>query len=466
MAFTIYRYVLTDRFGNARGELTGAIGRSLQRKLNGIDTASVTVSLTDPVARYLLDPDQEHRLKVYRQDGDATPQLIFYGPVVDVETVFSPTSGSAAINAASPLWNLTHRFAFKRIEGGIARQHLIENGKRAQVALDAVTRTVSQDGPIGLAINGFVPDSGDIGVGEPFDASWRNVAELLTELSSGQLNSGEGFDFFVVPSDSLGSDSMGTLVFAERRGQARPSAIFETGIGTRNNAVEARQTATRSGVANSVFHVPGVYSNEDMQDGEVMKLPVMSKVQSASVIDRGCHEAVLRDDISDVAIGLSGVSASGGAATITTTTPHGFRAGDQVFVMQTSLVDGQRVVVDAPSATTLRVQFPSIIAQTPTSGWVVASGMTSYRQRIVDMHAAVRQRPRRAVTFQPAPEEQGPSVPKAVADYDVGDTIRLRVVAPNGAIAINDDLRIYSIETAVDDQAGTGQHTLTLVPEE
>lgn len=401
MAFTIYRYVLTDHEGNALGELTGATGRSLQRKLNGIDTASVAVSLADPVARYLLrtrneagQPADELRLQVFRDDGTRSPRLVFYGPVVDVETIFGPTSGVAQINAASPLWYLTHRFAFKAVnaQGLPLKVNRIDVG-RAQLVRDALV-DISNESALPFFIAPGTPDTGTVGsAAQPFDASWRNVAELMAEMSAGQLNNsgsgGDGFDFFIEPEE--GGGKMGALYLVGRRGVRRPSVIFETGIGTRNNAVEARQAFTRSGLANWVYHVPEVYSAEDLANNPPDNpLPVVSQNRTPSIQFRGRHEAILRDDIQDL----------------------------------------------------------------------------TFRNALVDLHSYVRQNPRRIVTFQPAPEEQGDMVPRAIADYDIGDTIFLRVVAPSGAIAINDELRVYGIDTEIDDQTGTGRHTLTLTPEE
>lgn len=414
MAFTTYRYVLLRsddlnvKESHEVGELTGATGRTIQRKLNGIDTASVVVSLTDPVAHELLmpsNPDAEYRLKIYRQQEGSPPALIFYGPVVDVETIFGSSSGSVQINAASPLWYLTHRYAFKEIRNGFATQKPFSNSTRVAVVMAALA-DVRANGWTGLAVATPSPSltGGTVGNGDPYDAAWRNMAELLTEMAG--ATGDDGFDFYVQPGDEQFLDNisnpaygaMGTLYLTERRGVDRPEVIFETGIGTTNNAVEARQSMTRIGLANAVYHVPDVYS-EDRIDGPDKKIPVISSDRPSSIAARSRHEAILRDDIQDIE--------------------------DE----------------DNPA------------------------NNTAYRRQLVELHANVRQRPRRVITFEPAPEEQGPSVPRAFADYDIGDTIRLRVVSPDGRLALNESLRIYGIDTEINDGAGTGRHTLTLTPE-
>lgn len=413
MAFTVYRFVLlkTDPANVRRceqvGELTHATGRSFQMKLNGIDTASVTVSLTDPIARELVqptNPDVEFRLKIFLQSDDSLyPTLVFYGPVIDVETVFGSTSGSVQINAASPLWNLTHRFVYKDTINGYAVEHPISDSTRGRVAWEAIRHVENTTGFMGFTLGGGFPQSGSIGAGKPFDAGWRNAAELLTEMGSG--STGDGFDFYIdygewpgVPESSLNFGSMGVLFLTERRGSLKPNVIFETGLGTTNTAVQARQSITRSSLANSVYHLPGVYTQDQINnDPTGDEIAVVSASNGPSITARGVHEAILRDDIEDISD---------------------------------------------------------------------AQNRTDFRSQLVDLHVSVRQRPRRIITFEPAPEEQGPNIPRAFVDYGIGDTIQLRAVAPNGQIALNEQLRIYGIDSEIDDQSGTARHTLTLTPED
>jgi hypothetical protein len=283
MAITTYRYVLVDGEGARIGELATATGRSLQRKHNGIDTASVSVALTDPLTPYLLRSMDEYRLQVWRHVEGMYPELVFYGPVVDAETVFGPASGVVQINAASPVWLLTHRYAFKQTVNGLPVGTKYIEAPRHSIAMQALSNIVNTSGD-GFPVSFYADamDTGKVGTAKnPYDAGWRNAAELLTEMSAGPLNNagtgGDGFDFYFRPEPSAGA-SYGGVYLVARRGERRPYVVFETGIGTTNTATEARQAITRSGLANAVYHLPDIYDAAELQaDPPSDPLPLISR---------------------------------------------------------------------------------------------------------------------------------------------------------------------------------------------
>jgi hypothetical protein len=383
-----YRYVLTDRSGHASGELQNASGRSLSKTLNGIDTATFTLQLSDPMARELVNPDStgeipERLLKIYRQD-DAAPVLLFHGPVVDAEAVYTGVGGTVQVNAASPLWTLQHRLAGKDAIGA-NRTAKPASGERAQIARSVIT-AANSEGNTGV---GLWPSVTTTALTSVDDIAYRPVAELITELSRGQLgaSAADGFDFSIDPqeysSGTIGLFRVGPANPDPRNlndaliGRTLDEVVFELGPGTRGSALSARQTITRQGLANVVLHT--------LNEGEV----VVGAANSPSVTARGRHEAVLTEDISDA----------------------------------------------------------------------------NYRQQLVDLHVNTRRVPRRVITLDPAAEEQSINVPRAYVDYAIGDVISLRVVDSDGVVALNDGVRVYGINTAIDDTSGVGRHSLTVVAE-
>lgn len=85
------------------------------------------------------------------------------------------------------------------------------------------------------------------------------------------------------------------------------------------------------------------------------------------------------------------------------------------------------------------------------------------RQKLTDEHIAVRETPRRILTFTPHidPGLTG-RIPRAFVDYDIGDTVTVRIVNA-GKVRFAGLVRVYGVTLSVDDQ---GFERVNLVTED
>lgn len=293
---TVYRFLLADRSGNNIAELHRAGDRQITYTLNGMDTVSFTLPITERSARQLSDSNAEWMVKVYAKTPGETERIVFYGPVISTESNFGP-GGTVAVNAASPFWYLTKRYAGKTAEGRqFPTPDVVYTGGCSRFnAVSELLTEANAEGNTGIA-----PVSSSF-ILSPYASEplkFKNVGEWISEIGAGGILGG-GFDWRLKYQERDGSGifalfQMGTPTgsnFIDERLIGRPlgaACSFEMGAGTKNNLTEVRQQVTREGLANVVYHQP------QYEGGEILL-----KDASGSISARGRHELVLTEDIQD-----------------------------------------------------------------------------------------------------------------------------------------------------------------------
>ena len=228
-------YVLARPTGEPIGELLDAKSRGMTRVLNGVHTASVALSLDDPMSQQLA-PGLA-RLKVYRDptaaelasDPTTTRILVFYGFLPPKSISDDPASASVSATFADPRWVFPFRYTlgtevFAGSDQGDILWSLI-NTQNARFT-GAGELWIRQGSTTTGTLRSLTLDR------ERMDTIFQDIAQAL-----------DGPDYDVSPWDGYEKDTpasrvMGNLQAYAKQGQLRPNARFlylETGGGNVSN---------------------------------------------------------------------------------------------------------------------------------------------------------------------------------------------------------------------------------------
>ena len=284
-----WQFVVTDRQGNALGELQNASGRSLRFALNRLKTFAFTVTVDNPMSQHLVQGDQT-LVKAY-EDSTGSRTLRLNGPVVTFEKARSAQAGTLAVTVADAGWRLGHRLIGKHPAGATfgTPVALIDRGEIAGQILDAVNN--------GNTTTAHA-DSGDTGVrrgtitasSQTFAGPWRYkpANEAISELSAPL----DGYDWEIAPTeptpDAIGLQ-IGALNIAAAFGSVKPDAVWEFGTG-RHNVAEFRDVGDSGSLANRAHNLPPGFPDNATQQ-------VVTASDQPSIDARGLHETVVAGDL-------------------------------------------------------------------------------------------------------------------------------------------------------------------------
>lgn len=287
----MWTFVLTDRVGNALGELRNATGRSLRFPLNRTPTFSFTVQTDNPLsALFLLD--DKTLIKGY-DDSTGAKTLRFYGPVVGHDKARNSQGGTIGVTAAGVQWRLDRRLIGKSNAGatfGTTALSTLDRGEIMGRIVDALNS--------GNATNIFT-DAGDTGIrrgtiaasSQTYVSDWRYkvAGEALADLS-GTL---DGPDWQIRPVEPAADGAgvqIGALDVAPAFGSVNPDVVWTFGTPPYNVA-EWHDTGDSTSLANVAHNLPPGFPDNATQ-------PVLGATDTAgSIADRGLYETVVSADL-------------------------------------------------------------------------------------------------------------------------------------------------------------------------
>jgi hypothetical protein len=286
----VWTFVLSDRAGNALGELRNATGRSLRFPLNRTPTFSFTVQTDNPFSSLFLTDDKV-LVKAY-DDSSGTKVLRFYGPVVGHDKARNSQGGTISVTAAGAQWRLDRRLIGKSNTGatfGTTALSLLDRGEIMGRIVDAVNTTE--------ATNIFTT-GGDTGIrrgtitasSQTYVSDWRYkvAGEAMADLS-GTL---DGPDWMVRPvepaADAVGLQ-IGALDVSPAFGSVNDNVVWAFGTPPYNVA-EWHDTGDSTSLANLAISLPPGFPDN------ATAAPITSS-DPAGITDRGLLEAVVAADL-------------------------------------------------------------------------------------------------------------------------------------------------------------------------
>lgn len=287
-----WSFVLTDRAGNALGELRDATGRSLRFPLNRTPTFNFTVQTDNPFAGLFLTDDKV-LVKAY-DDSTGSKVLRFFGPAVGHDKTRGSQSGSIAVTAAGAQWRLDRRLIGKSNTGatfGTTALSLVDRGEIMGRIIDYLNV-----GDTGGAL--VFTTAGDTGIrrgtitgsSTTYISDWRYkvAGEAMSDLS-GTL---DGPDWMVRPvepvADGLGVQ-IGALDVAPSFGALNPNVGWVFGAPPFNVA-EWHDVGDSTSLANFAISLPSGFPDN------ATAAPIVDS-NAAAIADRGLYEAVVASDL-------------------------------------------------------------------------------------------------------------------------------------------------------------------------
>lgn len=290
-----WSFVITDRTGNALGELRDADSRSLRFPLNKTPTFSFTVQSDNPFASLFLTDDKV-LIKAY-DDSTGAKTLRFLGPVIGHDKTRNSGAGTISVTAAGAQWRLgtggqSGRYIGKSNTGatfGTTALSTLDRGEIMGRIIDALNA--------GESTNIFTT-AGDTGIrrgtitasSQTYVSDWRYklALEALADLS-GTL---DGPDWQVRPveptTDATGLQ-IGALDVSPAFGSLNQNVAFVFGAPPFNVA-EWHDVGDSSSLANFAISLPPGFPDN------ATAAPITAS-DAASIADRGLYETVVAADL-------------------------------------------------------------------------------------------------------------------------------------------------------------------------
>lgn len=275
-------FAVTDRLGNAYGELQDADNRNVNLLLDQITTGSFSIRTDNPLVNVLRQADQTF-IKAYRNGvllghGPCVPG---YQKQVDIQTK------NMTVNWAGVGWRLGHRLIPASFSSaGVSYPANAAAGgtmDRGQMAVAIINDLNSQPLPSGISPQladtgiriGSVPATTTTGVGPWY---YQNALTAINQLSATL----DGFDWEIAPTeptpDATGLQ-LGTFNCAAAIGSYKQEVVFEYGDG-KNNVASFTETGDFTGALNSAYSLPPGFPDAATQ-------PVLSFGDAAAVVASG-----------------------------------------------------------------------------------------------------------------------------------------------------------------------------------
>ena len=284
-----WRFELTDSDYRPIGEIRNAKDRTVSLPLSKPDTCGFNVRLDNPLADFFMSASGN--IKAYRNDV-----LRFFGPIITAEENGATGDSTIAVTATSPVWFFGRRFSVEGTPGGY---DLYNNVDRAAIVDDLIINT-----NFGVGETGVLSDPSNTAASTVvyYAQCYRKLDEVIGELSSGFA----GFDWRCLPYEnfdpttgSVTSTQIGTFYSRPVIGSNRDEAVFEMGLGTRNNISSYKRTISRETQANSVWHFAGPNATivNATQDESIATYHVMEDEAQAEITDNLMRQQLVSDHI-------------------------------------------------------------------------------------------------------------------------------------------------------------------------
>lgn len=282
-----WRFEVTDHSFVPQGEILHAQNRTVSIQLNKQDSCGLQIRLDNPMADLLLST--ACYIKAYRDNV-----LRFYGPVISAEENSDDGQQyTIAITAAGAAWMFGKRLAgVNAITPGTSTLYTLTD--RAAIFAAQLALSNSTYGTCGVVAdaNNTAASTVTYGVG-----AYRKLDEILGELSGGA----NGFDWRVLPIENYSDgvvtgQDIGTFYARPVIGVAQAEAVFEMGLGTRNNIASYKRTVNREQQANQVYHLTqtALYATKDES---VEIFGTIEDVAQADLTDLSARQALVSSHI-------------------------------------------------------------------------------------------------------------------------------------------------------------------------
>jgi len=372
-----FRFVLTDRAGEAFGEIQDATVRRVEIGIKKPATAGFTIRGSNALIEDLYASDR--LLKVYHYlPPQNREKLVFHGPITSLEASVDDKGPLIAAVASDPSFWFSKRVVGKTGDPGYdtGQQGIVYSGQDKVTIAQELIGIAHNDGTMLLDASGEIHLSGNAAV--KVIGPYVKLDEAIASLS----DTADGFEWIVDPLEHTGL-AIGTFHTAPQfgLGLAKPNATFEYGPGTRANIQTYTFQRSWMDMANNIYNTP-----QDYTTGTVL------------------------DDTNPTSI-----------------TEHG---------LYDDAIDSGEVTNDV------------------------------LRHQVSNFHLSLRAEPRNVVSFTPAvdPTESGQQVPLFNHDFEVGDTIPIRI-ENEGKTLIAGEVRLWKMAIEID-QNDRPIYTPTTVVEE
>jgi hypothetical protein len=233
----VWSFRLTDRNGVAIAEVLNASERKAKIGIKQLDTASFKMRADNPLLLNLFTEDT--LLQVWQDQS-----IRFWGPVITPEFASNENEeDSVAINAVSPVWQLSKRLAGKSPTGtpyngwdkGAVVQNMIET-------TNAVSGTYIEPPSFAMRTETLVNYTA---------GPYKPILTCIRDLSGGF----DGFDWRFTPFASMHEPSLlGQFELANILGELRPDTVFEYGCG-RHNMRGMTYKRDLTNILNDAYHL-------------------------------------------------------------------------------------------------------------------------------------------------------------------------------------------------------------------
>lgn len=265
------RFFITDLTGGVIAEVEDASKRTLNYKLNGVDTAAVTATVSNDVIDAVLS--EVCLLKAY----DSNNEIDFFGEIITAEEAAAGPEHTLAITAAGAGQRLAERHVGKSVDGVT-----YTGWDRGAIYRDLID-LVNADGYTGIEI-GTIESISECDAG-----TWRYKPALEAMLELSQSLDGCDFAFEAVDAIKrpLGVQLARLNVYTVKG--ALSAALFEYGCG-RYNVQSFNRSVNFDNLANSIYSLPPGFPDTTTQD-------VLFGESQPSIIDNGLKEAMVSTDL-------------------------------------------------------------------------------------------------------------------------------------------------------------------------